>query len=81
MKFSAVSSVTYAISMAPFVLADGYTFPYTGTASTTQFSLNSEVGAGTACGASGLPNGQSIGGGPGEGPGLLYVSIYDDRIS
>lgn len=39
------------------VTGQGYTLPSSGVASTTQFYLGPELGGGTACGMSGLPNG------------------------
>ena len=51
----------------------GYVLPSSGTASTTQFYLGSELSSGTACGVSALPNGKSTSGEQGGGPGYLYV--------
>jgi hypothetical protein len=55
------------------VAGQGYVLPSSGSASTTQFYLGPELGGGTACGVSGLPNGQSTSGRQGGGPGYLYV--------
>jgi len=55
--------------------SEGYYLPSSGTASTTQFILGSELSGGTACGVSALPNGKSTSGGQGGGPGYLYAAI------
>jgi len=53
----------------------GYVLPSSGVASTTQFYLGPELGSGTACGVSALPNGKSTSGSQGGGPGYLYAAI------
>lgn len=53
----------------------GYILPSSGSASTTQFILGSELSSGTACGVNALPGGVSTSGGQGGGPGMLYVSF------
>ena len=57
------------------ISASQYKVPYTGVASTTQFYLGPELGAGTACGMSALPNGEHTSGKQGGGPGYLYVRM------
>ncbi|MCJ1335231.1 hypothetical protein MMC09_000499 [Bachmanniomyces sp. S44760] len=54
----------------------GYVLPNVGSASTTQFTLGTELASGTSCGASGWANNASPGSGkPGGGPGFLYAAI------
>jgi len=53
----------------------GYSLPSGGVASTTQFYLGPELGGGTACGMSALPNGKGTSGRQGGGPGYLYVYL------
>ncbi|PMD28029.1 glycoside hydrolase family 45 protein [Hyaloscypha hepaticicola] len=53
----------------------GYYLPSSGTASTTQFYLGTELSSGTACGVDALPNGKSTSGKQGGGPGYLYAAI------
>jgi len=53
----------------------GYILPSSGTASTTQFILGTELASGTACGVDALPGGVSTSGGQGGGPGFLYAAI------
>jgi len=55
--------------------ASGYILPSSGTASTTQFILGTELSSGTACGVNALPGGVSTSGGQGGGPGFLYAAI------
>ncbi|RDW84246.1 glycoside hydrolase family 45 protein [Coleophoma cylindrospora] len=63
--------------MAVNVCADsaGYVLPSSGSASTTQFILGTELSSGTGCGVSSLPDGKSTSGGQGGGPGYLYAAI------
>jgi len=59
----------------------GYYLPSSGSASTTQFYLGSELSGGTACGVDALPNGKSTSGKQGGGPGYLYVCPNSLRVS
>lgn len=73
--------VASAVVAVTFDRADssGYYLPSSGTASSTQFVLATELGSGTACGVSSLPNGKVPSGsiGNANGPGYLYVINLD----
>jgi hypothetical protein len=71
------STLLALTALLSVVTADsaGYVLPSSGVASTTQFYLGPELGSGTACGVSALPNGKSTSGKQGGGPGYLYVRI------
>lgn len=69
------SSLLASLALLHLASADsaGYSLPSSGAASTTQFYLGPELGGGTACGMSALPNGKGTSGRQGGGPGYLYV--------
>ena len=76
-SFLLLAGLASAVTLSKRQQADssGYILPDSGTASTTQFNIGSELGSGTSCGATSLADGSMAGGAPGGGPGFLYAAI------
>lgn len=66
----------YLAAQSSLTSGEGYLLPWSGNASTTQFSLGPELSAGTSCGVQAWAGNMSYGTPPaGGGPGFLYAAM------
>ncbi|MCJ1473784.1 hypothetical protein MMC13_002435 [Lambiella insularis] len=73
-RFSGLFFLLIAKSSSAY--SDGYHLPWSGNASTTQFSLGPELSSGTSCGVKAWAKNATYGNPPaGGGPGFLYAAI------